>query len=202
MRKFLPMLGIVGAIATGLFASGAEAFSSSSVPRAKSDVTLIAGGCGIGFHRGPYGGCIANGVGYGGGVVYRGGAVYRGGYRGVRRGGFHGGFHGGVHRGGFHRGGFHGGGRGRRSDLRLKHDVALLGTMPNGLGFYRFVYNGGKTTYVGVMAQDVERVMPRAVIRGQDGFLRVDYDMIGVKFETYDRWSAEGARIPSPASSL
>ena len=25
-----------------------------------SDVTLVAGGCGIGFHRGPYGGCRAN----------------------------------------------------------------------------------------------------------------------------------------------
>ena len=41
-------------------------------------MTLVAGGCGIGFHRGPYGGCIPNGYGYGGGYGYRGG-VYRGG---------------------------------------------------------------------------------------------------------------------------
>jgi hypothetical protein len=28
--------------------------------RPASEVTLVAGGCGIGFHRGPYGGCRAN----------------------------------------------------------------------------------------------------------------------------------------------
>lgn len=42
-----------------------------------------AGGCGLGFHRGPYGGCRPNGYGgyYGRpGYGYRGGAVY--GYRG------------------------------------------------------------------------------------------------------------------------
>jgi hypothetical protein len=27
----------------------------------------------------------------------------------------------------------------------------------------------------------------------------VRYDMIGVKFESYDRWLASGARIPSAA---
>jgi hypothetical protein len=28
-------------------------------------IVLVAGGCGVGFHRGPYGGCRANGY-YGG----------------------------------------------------------------------------------------------------------------------------------------
>jgi hypothetical protein len=28
---------------------------------AKSDVILVAGGCGVGFHRGPYGYCVPNG---------------------------------------------------------------------------------------------------------------------------------------------
>jgi hypothetical protein len=31
---------------------------------APSAITLTAGGCGIGFHRGPYGGCRPNGGGY------------------------------------------------------------------------------------------------------------------------------------------
>ena len=31
---------------------------------APSALTLTAGGCGIGFHRGPYGGCRPNGGGY------------------------------------------------------------------------------------------------------------------------------------------
>jgi hypothetical protein len=45
-----------------------------------------------------------------------------------------------------------------------------------GVGFYRFVYNGGERAYVGVIAQEVQRVLPDAVARGQDGYLRVFYD--------------------------
>jgi hypothetical protein len=40
-----------------------HAASAVSVSRqfAKSDVILVAGGCGVGFHRGPYGYCVPNG---------------------------------------------------------------------------------------------------------------------------------------------
>ena len=85
----------------------------------------------------------------------------------------------------------------RRSDMMLKHDIALIGHMQNGLGFYRFTYNGGDTAYVGVMAQEVQTVMPTAVLRGSDGYLRVSYDMVGVTFQTYDRWLASGAHVPA-----
>jgi hypothetical protein len=34
----------------------------------------------------------------------------------------------------------------------LKHDISLLGHLDNGLGFYRFSYNGSDKAYVGVMA--------------------------------------------------
>ena len=90
-----------------------------------------------------------------------------------------------------------GGGGGRRSDMRLKHDIVLIGRLDDGLGFYRFVYNGGHTTYVGVMAQEVETVAPEAVTRGADGDLRVSYDVLGLPFETYAQWIAAGARLPS-----
>lgn len=116
-------------------------------------------------------------------------------------GGFRGGGGGGGFRGGGGGGGFRGGGGGRRSDIELKHDISLLGRLDNGLGFYRFVYNGGQRAYVGVMAQEVQAVAPEAVARGPDGYLRVRYDMIGVKFERYDRWLASGARIPSAAAA-
>jgi hypothetical protein len=69
--------------------------------------------------------------------------------------------------------------------------------LDNGLGFYRFAYNGSDKAYVGVMAQEVQSVLPEAVVRGSDGYLRVFYDKIGLKFESYDRWLASGARIPS-----
>lgn len=97
--------------------------------------------------------------------------------------------------GGGFRGG--GGGGGRRSDIALKHDIVLLGHLDNGLGFYRFTYNGSHKPYVGVIAQEVQLVTPQAVVRGRDGYLRVFYGAIGVKFETYDRWLATGAQVPA-----
>ena len=73
----------------------------------------------------------------------------RGGYGGGGRGGFssgggggRGGGFGGGGRGGGGRGGGGRGGGGRRSDMRLKHDIVLLGRLEDGLGYYRFVYNG------------------------------------------------------------
>ena len=90
-----------------------------------------------------------------------------------------------------------GGGGGRRSDMVLKHDITLLGHLDNGLGFYRFSYNGSDKAYVGVMAQEVQTVMPNAVVRGSDGTLRVFYDKLGLKFQTYDQWLASGAQVPA-----
>jgi hypothetical protein len=88
LNRILCVAGVIGALATVIVAFDANAFSISPVPNRSSNVTLVAGGCGLGFHRGPYGGCRPNiagypTVGYAGGV-YRGG-VYRGGV--YRRGG-------------------------------------------------------------------------------------------------------------------
>jgi hypothetical protein len=52
------------------------------------------------------------------------------------------------------------------------------------------------------MAQEVQTVMPNAVVRGQDGYLRVYYDKLGLKFDTYDHWVASGARVPTAARML
>lgn len=101
--------------------------------------------------------------------------------------------------GGGGRGG--GGGGGRRSDIALKHDIVLLGRLPSGLPFYRFSYDGSNRPYVGVMAQEVQSVVPEAVTRGADGYLRVDYDKMGVRFQTYQRWIASGGRVPTVANS-
>jgi Protein of unknown function (DUF3300)/Chaperone of endosialidase len=93
-------------------------------------------------------------------------------------------------------GGFGGGrGGGRRSDVRLKHDITLLGRLDNGLGFYRFMYNGSDKAYVGVMAQEVQTIMPEAVVHDRDGYLKVHYDMLGLRFQSHDRWIASGARL-------
>jgi hypothetical protein len=47
------------------------------------------------------------------------------------------------------------------------------------------------------MAQEVERLMPEAVRRGGDGYLRVHYEKLGLTFRTYRDWFAAGAQIPS-----
>ena len=83
------------------------------------------------------------------------------------------------------------------SDITLKHDIVLLGHLANGLGFYRFGYNGSDRAYVGVIAQEVQATMPQAVVRDHDGSLRVFYDKLGIKFQTYEHWIAAGARVPA-----
>ena len=40
------------------------------------------------------------------------------------------------------------------------------------------------------MAQEVAKIVPSAVSRDLDGYLRVNYDQIGVKFMTWDAWEA------------
>ena len=104
--------------------------------------------------------------------------------------------------GGFRGGGGRGGGGrgGRRSDIRLKHDVVWLGRLDNGLGYYRFAYNGTDKTYVGVIAQEVQKLRPDAVVRGRDGYLRVHYERLGLHFQSYDDWTASGARLPQVAA--
>jgi len=85
------------------------------------------------------------------------------------------------------------------SDIRLKHDIELLGRLDNGLGFYRFAYNGSDQRYVGAMAQEVEAVRPDAVMRGDDGYLRVFYGRLGLRMQTYEEWLAGGSVMPHPA---
>lgn len=75
----------------------------------------------------------------------------------------------------------------------------MLGRLDNGLGLYRFSYNGSDKVYVGVMAQEVQAVAPAAVVRGSDGYLLVDYDRLGLRMLTWHEWVASGRRIPAVA---
>jgi hypothetical protein len=76
------------------------------------------------------------------------------------------------------------------SDVRLKRDIEPLKQLDNGLTLYRYRYLWNDTAYVGVMAQDVAKVVPDAVVEGQDGYLRVLYDRLGLKFQTWQSWLA------------
>ena len=76
------------------------------------------------------------------------------------------------------------------SDTRLKRDIAQVGELDNGIGLYRYRYLWSDTIYVGVMAQEVAAVMPEAVQRGADGYMRVDYARLGFRMQTWDQWIA------------
>jgi hypothetical protein len=76
------------------------------------------------------------------------------------------------------------------SDIRLKRDIAQVGEVDNGINLYRYRYLWSDTIYVGVMAQEVAEVMPEAVQRGADGYMRVDYARLGLRLQTWDQWAA------------
>lgn len=66
------------------------------------------------------------------------------------------------------------------SDIRAKENIKHIGE-ENGFPIYEFSYKSEPDRrFIGVMAQDVEKIMPEAV--GElDGYKTVNYDMIGVE---------------------
>lgn len=67
------------------------------------------------------------------------------------------------------------GGLFRMSDRRLKTDIEHLSADPRGFSWYRFRYITGGPSQVGVMADEVARVIPAAVLTLPDGFQAVNY---------------------------
>lgn len=65
------------------------------------------------------------------------------------------------------------------SDMRAKEDIRLVGRTFDGLNVYTFRYKGDDVTQMGVMAQEVQKVHPDAVVPLADGYLSVDYSRIG-----------------------
>lgn len=66
------------------------------------------------------------------------------------------------------------------SDLRIKKDIVPIGTLPNGLPIYEYRWaweDDDAEKKWGVLAQEVERIMPEAVIE-KDGVKRVNYAML------------------------
>jgi hypothetical protein len=113
---------------------------------------------------------------YGGYYPYRYGYGYGYGYRPY---GYYGGY-------GYRRWGW--------SDVNLKHDIVPVGHLANGLGLYRFSYTDSDKVYVGVLAQEVARVMPDAVRRAPNGYLQVDYARVGMPMMTWNEWVEAGQR--------
>ncbi len=67
------------------------------------------------------------------------------------------------------------------SDARLKTDITQVGITHMGLPLYQFRYIGGDAVFEGVMAQDVAKVMPQAVVPFKFGYMAVDYAQLGLE---------------------
>lgn len=73
------------------------------------------------------------------------------------------------------------------SDPRAKQNIVEIGRHPLGFGLYLFDYKPafadehGRGRQFGVMADEVERIVPAAVTIGGDGLRRVDYRMLGIR---------------------
>lgn len=70
----------------------------------------------------------------------------------------------------------------RYSDIRLKKYIKKIGELSNGLNVYKYHYKKGfglpEGLQVGVMAQEVEKVMPQAVITMPNGYKAVNYGLL------------------------
>jgi hypothetical protein len=76
--------------------------------------------------------------------------------------------------------------KGTFSDIRMKENINPVGVLPNGLNIYEFDYKpefkdiAGHGKHIGVMAQEVEKVIPYAVIQANNGYKMVNYSMLGI----------------------
>ena len=70
------------------------------------------------------------------------------------------------------------------SDIRLKENVMKVGEVEPGVGWYTWTWNdtakamGIDDPTEGVMAQELIKVDPSAVLMGEDGYYRVDYSKV------------------------
>lgn len=72
------------------------------------------------------------------------------------------------------------------SDIRTKENITAVGKLPNGLTVYEFEYKPefkdkkhyGKGRHRGLMAHEVEAVIPEAVIQMEDGYKAIDYSKV------------------------
>jgi Chaperone of endosialidase len=174
---------------------GAGSSGAGGGQGSKGKEKIIRGSSGSKGGSGGGGGGGNKGGGAGPGVSSK---IISGGGGGGNKGGGGGG-------GGANKGGSSGGGakekEKRPSDIRLKQDIVPLARLESGIELYRFRYKGGDpTTYVGVMAQEVQTIMPSAVSLGRNRYLQVDYDRLGLKFMTWDTWVQRHGAEFSPAN--
>jgi hypothetical protein len=66
------------------------------------------------------------------------------------------------------------------SDVNVKKDITRISKLKNGIPVYLFRYKWGNKMNIGVMAQDVEKIIPDAVVE-INGIKAVNYSMLNIK---------------------
>lgn len=77
------------------------------------------------------------------------------------------------------------------SDRRLKTGIVKVGVdAATGLNLYQFHYRDDPAMkeWIGVMADEVQRAYPEAVQVGEDGYMRVDYALLGLEMKEATRY--------------
>ncbi len=69
------------------------------------------------------------------------------------------------------------------SSLQLKENIVKIGDSLEGHGIYKFNYVGFDKTYIGAIAEEVQKIKPEAVATLPTGHLGVDYNLIDVQFK-------------------
>jgi hypothetical protein len=77
-------------------------------------------------------------------------------------------------------------GKAAASDIRTKENIKQVGKLTNGLNVYQYEYKlefkdspyAGHGVYIGVMAHEVEKIIPEAVFTTEYGYKAVDYSLI------------------------
>jgi len=68
------------------------------------------------------------------------------------------------------------------SDPRLKENIELVGKTDSGFRLYEFNYiYAPERRFRGVMADEIKDVLPEAVAYDSNGYMVVDYDMLGIE---------------------
>lgn len=64
------------------------------------------------------------------------------------------------------------------SDIRIKKNIRRIGKTPLGIPVYLFNYLWDNILRIGVMAQEVEKIIPEAVLTNAEGIKFVNYDLV------------------------
>jgi hypothetical protein len=70
------------------------------------------------------------------------------------------------------------------SDVRLKENLNKIGQLPSGLGLYSWDWKDSAPSdaksnqTIGVLAQEVQQLIPDAIVQREDGYMAVDYSKV------------------------